>query len=103
MGDEAPMQHRHCFESVDRTFRFIRNDNRPFGGVSVIISGDSRQIPPVVSHGNRAKIVDSSFLSSFLFRLFHVFPLSINMRVRNANPNNQEEFASFASFITGKI
>ncbi len=30
--DEITMQHRHVFEATDRTFRDIRNDDRPFGG-----------------------------------------------------------------------
>ncbi len=42
--DEAPMQHRHTFEAVDRTFKDIRNDPRPFGGVVFCFCGNFRQI-----------------------------------------------------------
>ena len=40
LWDEAPMQHRHVAEAVERTFRDIRKcDDRPFGGVVVIFAG----------------------------------------------------------------
>jgi len=46
--DEAPMLHKHCFESVDRAFRDILrsyNNGRldiPFGGKVVVLGGDFR-------------------------------------------------------------
>ena len=39
--DEAPAQHRHCFEAVNRTLRDIRNDNRWFGGIVTVFAGES--------------------------------------------------------------
>jgi hypothetical protein len=39
--DEAPTQHRHCAEAVDRTLRDImRHPNLPFGGKVVVFRGD---------------------------------------------------------------
>ncbi|XP_074352232.1 uncharacterized protein LOC141691386 [Apium graveolens] len=52
--DKAPMQHRHAFESLDRSFRDImsaidkRRANKPFGGIIVVFGGDYRQILPVI-------------------------------------------------------
>ena len=43
--DEAPMLHRHCFESIDRGFRNVmkmvdkRNKDIPFGGKVVVFGG----------------------------------------------------------------
>jgi hypothetical protein len=39
--DEAPMMHRHCFEAVDRTLQDLRDDHRPFGGMTVLLAGAS--------------------------------------------------------------
>jgi len=55
--DEVPIQHRHCFEAVDRHLRDIRNCDKPFGGIVVILGGDFAQILPVIKHGSRANIV----------------------------------------------
>ncbi|KAL8090536.1 hypothetical protein AgCh_039840 [Apium graveolens] len=46
--DEAPIQHRHAFESVDRSLRDImsaidkRRAKKPFGGITVVFGGDYR-------------------------------------------------------------
>ncbi|XP_074323928.1 uncharacterized protein LOC141660843 [Apium graveolens] len=60
--DEAPMQHRHAFESVDSSLRDImsvidkRRANKPFGGITVVFGGDYRQILPVIPKASRAEI-----------------------------------------------
>jgi len=53
------MQHKYCFEAVNRTLNDIRNtsDNAVFGNSPIIIGGDFVQILPVVPGGNRAAIV----------------------------------------------
>jgi ATP-dependent DNA helicase PIF1 len=39
--DEAPMQHHHIHEAVDRTFRDIRQcEDKAFGGLTVVFGGD---------------------------------------------------------------
>ena len=51
--DEVPMQHKFCFEAVDRTLRDIRsNSDVLFGGLPAILEGDFAQILPVVKNGN---------------------------------------------------
>jgi len=67
--DEAPTQHRHCAEAVDRTLRDIMwHPNLPFGGKVVVFGGDFQQCPPVVSRGSRAAIVSAALSRSVLWR-----------------------------------
>ena len=54
---EAPMQHRHNMETVDRTLKDIRNSDKAFGGVTFVFGGDFQQILPVIVKGSRADIV----------------------------------------------
>ncbi|OWZ13141.1 LOW QUALITY PROTEIN: Helitron helicase [Phytophthora megakarya] len=62
--DEAPMAHRHAFEAVDRTLRDImHNDEEPFGGNVFALSGDFRQILPVVKKGTPADTIDTCLKS----------------------------------------
>jgi hypothetical protein len=84
--DEAPAQHRHCAEAVDRTLRDImqRRDS-PFGGKVVVFGGDFRQCPLVVSKGSRAAIVSAALSRSILWHEMRVLTLTENMRLR-ANP-----------------
>jgi hypothetical protein len=46
--DEVPMQNKYDFEAVNRILRDIRDCEKPFGGLPVILSGDFAQILPVV-------------------------------------------------------
>lgn len=70
--DEAPLNHKHVFEAVDRSFRDImrqedkNNLNKPFGGKTVLLGGDFRQILPVLPGKGRADIVLASINSSYL-------------------------------------
>ena len=57
------MDHRYAFEAVDRSLKDILliNDlsltNAPFGGKTILLRGDFRQILPVVPKGKRQNIV----------------------------------------------
>ncbi|XP_070049601.1 uncharacterized protein [Nicotiana tomentosiformis] len=73
--DEAPMMHRYCFEALDRTLRDIlrfkdaSNLERPFGGKTVVLGGDFRQILPVIPKvdGNeKVEIPDDLLIKDFV-------------------------------------
>ncbi|KAL8100756.1 hypothetical protein AgCh_032852 [Apium graveolens] len=85
--DEAPLNHKHVFEAVDRSFRDImrhkdtNNLNKPFGGKTVLLGGDFRQILPVLPGKGRANIVMASINNSYLWDDCVVFKLDQNMRI----------------------
>ena len=78
--DEAPMMNKFCFEAVDRTFRDIMNIDKIFGGKVFVFGGDFRQILPVIKHGSRADIVQSSINRSYIWSFVKKLKLTINMR-----------------------
>ncbi|KEH38036.1 PIF1-like helicase [Medicago truncatula] len=59
--------------SVDRSMRDIMSKNdplnkfKPFGGMTIVLGGDIRQILPVVRKGTRQDIVDASINSSQIY------------------------------------
>src|SRR6202042_753722 len=77
--DEAPMQHRHGPEAVDQTIQDLLENNRLFGGITVLFVGDFRQTLPVVPRGSRAQIVDASLRRSRLWQHVEVLHLKQNM------------------------
>ncbi|KAL4589251.1 hypothetical protein LXL04_002157 [Taraxacum kok-saghyz] len=87
--DEAPMAHRFCFEALDRTLRDILQNRfpnasaRPFGGLTVVLGGDFRQILPVIPKGRRHDTVNAALNSSHLWAHVNVFHLNINMRLQS--------------------
>jgi hypothetical protein len=84
LWDEAPMTNKFAFEVVDRTLRDLTNRNEPFGGIVFIMSGDFRQVLPVIRWGSHADIVFASIKNSYLWEFVEVFRLSKNMRADDA-------------------
>ena len=96
--DEASMIPKKALEIVDKTLQDVWYNNEPFGGKIIILGGDFRQILPVVKHGFRNTIVEETIKYSYLWPLFNIFNLKINIRTKNTN------FASFLLEIgEGKI
>ena len=92
--DEAPMQHRHIMEAVDRTFRDLCDSDKPFGGLTVVFGGDFQQILPVILKGSRAQVVGACMQRSSLWRHITVLHLHQNMRLNT----HIEEEANFAKW-----
>ena len=81
--DEASMLHKHAYEAIDRTLRdILQKEEVPFGGVPVLLTGDFRQILPVVRQGSRYQTMQASLQRSKLWRNVRVIHLTINMRIQ---------------------
>ena len=81
----------HHISCVDRSLQDIRKCDMPFGGITVVLCGDPRQILPVVPRGGRADIVRSCVKSWKNWRNVQEVKLTQNMRVKA----NEVQFASF--------
>ena len=98
--NEAPMAHRNCFEAVDCSLRDLlrftnkNSVNKIFGGKTVVLGGDFRQILPIIAKGHREDIVDALVNRSYLWNFCKVFVLTQNMRLQppNADSNNFAEW-----------
>ncbi|KAG2812661.1 hypothetical protein PC118_g18869 [Phytophthora cactorum] len=72
------------------------NDDEPLGGKVFVISGDFRQILPVVVRGTPAQTIDACLKSSTLWLKFQQLHLRENMRVMSAqNESTATELAEF--------
>jgi hypothetical protein len=103
LWDEASMAHRNCFEALDKSLRNIlrctneSSDKIPFGGMTVVLGGDFRQILPVVTKGRREHTVNASIKHSYLWSHFIVYRLKLNMRL-SCISNNMEERKQLKDF-----
>ena len=85
--DEAPMTQRYGFEALDKTLRDIlgypnvANRERMFGGMTVLLGGDFRQILPVIPKAKRQEVVKSCINRSKLWSKCNMFKLTRSMRV----------------------
>ncbi|XP_022003995.1 uncharacterized protein LOC110901476 [Helianthus annuus] len=98
--DEAPMNHKHAFEALDRTMKDIFKCEMTFGGKVMVFGGDFRQILPVVPNGSRRDIVNASITSSYIWSSCKVLTLTKNMRLTvGANASDIEEIKGFADWL----
>lgn len=80
--DEALMQHKFCFEAVDRTLQDIcNNPDALFGGLPTVLGRDFAQILPVVKNGNRASIVLACLQKSSIWPQLQKLTLRQNIRL----------------------
>jgi hypothetical protein len=86
--DESGMQHRNAPEAVDRTCRDLRNNNKPFGGITVVFGGDFQQILPVIPRGSCEDIIGATIQRSHLWKDVQILHLTQNMRLNN-DPDSQ--------------
>lgn len=90
------MQHKYCFEAVQRTFQDIYDypdESYLFGGKLVVLGGNFIQIPSVVRRGNRANTVSASIKQSFLWPRLQLLRLTQNMRLASLQNENDIAFA----------
>ena len=85
--DEASMAPNYALNAVDKLLRDVMESERKFGGKVMALSGDFRQVLPVVRHGSRAAVIVSCLKKSSLWPLFSVLHLTTSMR---AAPGEQE-------------
>jgi len=98
--DEAPMMHRHGFEALDRTLRDLMGNDLIFGGKVVVISGDFRQILPVVLRGRTSDIINACVKRSYLWRSFVTLRLTSNMRIfQGLSSGGAVRLQEFARFL----
>lgn len=95
--DEAPMQHRYAFECLDRSLRDIMKSVSsekflmPFGGITILLGGDFRQILPVINMGSRPEIVAACITRSRLWCHAKFFILKQNMRINKGQTEAEKE------------
>ncbi|GKA30053.1 putative helicase [Tanacetum coccineum] len=93
--DEAPMTRRYAFEALDVTLRDILGFKAPsrrqqlFGGMTVLLGGDFRQILPVIPKAKRPEIVQACINRSHLWDSCNIFKLTRSMRVNEYGANGQ--------------
>ncbi|KAI7962529.1 hypothetical protein MJO28_000623 [Puccinia striiformis f. sp. tritici] len=97
LWDKAVAMHKHAIEAVDRSLRKLMEDNRPFGGKSIVFAGDFRQTLPVVKDGVYPKSENATLKSSRLWIAIESFSLADNIRLKvGLEGRNSVENLAFA-------
>ena len=64
--DEISMVRADILDAIDATLKRYRKNDRPFGGVQLLMIGDVQQLPPVVTESEKP-FMDQVYPSPFLF------------------------------------
>ena len=85
--DEISMMSRRLFDLLDFIGKGVKNNNKPFGGIQLLFSGDFFQLPPI---GNKKIIHSSQFC--FESKIWsETFPIQILFH-RNYRQNQDEKY-----------
>ena len=87
------MGNKHVFESLERTLRYVRDDARLFGGLTVLLATDWMQGLPVVPKGSSGQIVDACLRSSYIWGNVEVYRIDTNTRI--LINSEAEQFAAY--------
>ena len=90
--DESTMLNRFLLEALDKSLKDLNSNNLPFGGKSLLLSGDFRQCLPVCKGEERPGIIKQSLTSSHLWPKFEILSLNVNMRVRASGNKDLEKY-----------
>lgn len=78
-------QHRFAPEALDRTCHNIRDNEKPFGRLTVVFGGDFQQTLPVIPRGAREEIVGVTLQRSPLWSQIQVLCLKKNMQLEQGD------------------
>lgn len=68
--DEISMVRADIFENINFVFQNMRDPNKPFGGVQIILLGDLFQLSPIVKDKDDQEFLDIEFGGKYFFETF---------------------------------
>ncbi|GBN46964.1 hypothetical protein AVEN_24933-1 [Araneus ventricosus] len=83
--DECTMSHKSSVETLNRTMKDINNNQSIMGGMVVLMTGDFRQILPVITRGTPADEINACLKESPLWEHAKKFNFTTNMRLQLFN------------------
>ncbi|GJW22681.1 DNA helicase [Tanacetum coccineum] len=99
--DEAPINDKHCFKTLDRTLRDLMDTpNILLRGKTFVLGGDFRQTLSL-KKGAGKELIAGSIAESYLWWHFRICTLKENMRLQRSGLTNEERKHSktFAKWI----
>ena len=89
--DEVPMQHKACFEAVNRTLNDVcsSGNQKLFDGIPTVLGGDFAQILPVIRRVTRQSPVLASIQKSSIWHRLTILRLKTCMRMVASEVNQQ--------------
>ena len=103
MIDEATQLHKNFLDDLNEKLKDLKENNLPFGGISVILSGDFKQTLPIVIRSHQLAQIRVCIKKSCLWNLFknNQFSFTTNMRLQQVtNIEDHQELEDFQRFLS---
>ena len=100
--DEATQLHKNFLDDLNEKLKDLKENNLPFGGISVILSGDFKQTLPIVIRSHQLAQIRVCIKKSRLWNLFknNQFSFTTNMRLQQVtNIEDHQELDEFQRFL----
>ncbi|GJX19898.1 DNA helicase [Tanacetum coccineum] len=90
--DEAPMNDKRCFKTLDRAIRDLMSPpNVVFEGKTIVLGGDFRQTLPVKKGASKEELIVASIAESHLWPYFKVCTLKENMQLLRSGLTSEQQ------------
>ncbi|CAH0563392.1 unnamed protein product [Brassicogethes aeneus] len=84
--DEISMVDGGYFEKIEAVARHVRKNDKPFGGIQLILCGDFFQLPPVTKSAPGARIYSTSSTTTYVTHAFtDGIPFAFSRVIRNGS------------------
>ncbi|XP_022172105.1 ATP-dependent DNA helicase PIF2-like, partial [Myzus persicae] len=93
--DECTMAHKKAIEALNRSLIDLTGKNDIMGRITIVFSGDFRQILPVVPRGTKTDEIRACIKSSILWEHVIRLKLTSNIRVQLSKEQDSDEFSKF--------
>lgn len=70
--DEISLLDGTYFEKLEAVARILKNTDKPFGGIQVILSGDFFQLPPVSKTGQRKFVFQTKCWNDVINKIYEL-------------------------------
>ncbi|WP_117882923.1 AAA family ATPase [Aureibaculum luteum] len=86
--DEISMLHKNQLNLVDRVLRYFKDNQDPFGGIQVVLSGDFFQLPPIGKYNEKSRDKFSFMSEAWVNANFSVCYLTEQYRQSDSSLND---------------
>ena len=98
--DEATQLHKNYLEDLDEKLKDLKGNNLPFGGISIILSGDFKQILSITTKSHQLAQIQVSIKKSHLCTYFKGVENQFSFTMKLEQVTNMQEHQELEKYQT---
>ena len=98
--DEATQLHKNYLEDLDEKLKDLKGNNLPFGGISIILSGDFKQTLSIITKSHQLAQIQVSIKKSHLCTYFEGVENQFSFTMKLEQVTNMQEHQELEKYQT---